>query len=52
MLKSYERDHKAAEQTAATFLVPDIDRVMQRLLERGVVFKEYETRPQDQRRCL
>jgi catechol 2,3-dioxygenase-like lactoylglutathione lyase family enzyme len=42
MLNLYQREHEPAEQTAATFLVEDITRVMETLRSHGVQFEEYD----------
>lgn len=42
MLNLYEREHQPSEQTAATFLVDDLDAVMSGLRQRGVVFLDFD----------
>lgn len=42
LLNLYERPHTSAEQTAATFLVENIDGVMSELRKLGVSFEEYD----------
>jgi catechol 2,3-dioxygenase-like lactoylglutathione lyase family enzyme len=42
MLNLYERAHEPAAQTAATFLIDDLDKAMAALRERGVSFIEYD----------
>jgi len=42
MLNLYESPHTAAEETSATFLVENIDKVMSDLRTRGVSFEDYD----------
>lgn len=42
MLNLYERDHTAPEQSVATFLVADLEKVMTNLRSHGVSFEEYD----------
>lgn len=42
LLNLYERPHKPTEQTAATFLVEDMEGVMSDLRRLGVTFEEYD----------
>jgi catechol-2,3-dioxygenase len=38
----YEREGTKAEHTAATFFVADLEGVVESLIERGVVFEQYD----------
>lgn len=42
MLNLYERDYTAPEQSVATFLVADLEKVMASLRRHGVSFEEYD----------
>ncbi len=42
MLNLYERSQMAAEHSAATFLVENLEEVMSKLRSRGIIFEEYE----------
>jgi catechol 2,3-dioxygenase-like lactoylglutathione lyase family enzyme len=42
LLNLYERPHSASEQTVATFLVENIEKVMSELRSKGVSFEEYD----------
>jgi predicted enzyme related to lactoylglutathione lyase len=38
----YQREGTKAEHTAATFYVPDLERVVDGLIEKGVTFEQYD----------